>query len=118
MNEVWKTTGKVLFFAFVAMLLAWAANLTIAAVQVALPGDPVAPYLALALFEKGRVDDASKEINEAIRLFPHHDTPHYILAVILCHKGAFEKAVKALEKTLQINPHHRDAMNLLSKIKN
>ena len=53
MKEVWKTTGKVLFFVFVVMLLGWAANLTIAAVQAALPGDPVAPFLALALFDLG-----------------------------------------------------------------
>ena len=72
--------------------------------------------LALALFEKGRVDDAHKEINEAIRLFPNHDTPYYILGVILYDKGSFDKSIKALDKTLQINPRHTDATNLLAKI--
>ena len=73
---------------------------------------------ALAQFEKGNVDAAHKEINEAIRLFPHHDTPHFISAVILYHKGSFDEAEKALEKTLQLNPRHSDAKQLLSKIRN
>lgn len=53
MSEIWKSTGKILFFVFVVMLLGWAANLTITAVQTALPGDRIAPYLALALFDVG-----------------------------------------------------------------
>jgi hypothetical protein len=53
MKEIWKTAGKVLFFAFVVMLLGWAANLTVLAVQAALPDDLIAPYLALALFDIG-----------------------------------------------------------------
>ena len=72
--------------------------------------------LALALFEKGRVDEAHKKINEAIRLYPHHDTPYYILGVILYYKGSFDKSIEALDKTLQMNPHHTDATNLLAKI--
>jgi len=72
--------------------------------------------LALALFEKGRLNEAHKKIKEAIGLFPYHDTPYYILGVILYYKGSFDKSIEALDKTLQMNPHHTGATNLLEAI--
>ena len=73
--------------------------------------------LSLALYTMGRLEAAHQEINEAIRLNPYQDTPHYILGVILYHKASYQDSMKALERTLQINPHHKDASILLTKIK-
>lgn len=53
MKEIWKSAGKVMFGLFVLALLVWAGNLTVHAVKGALPGDPFAPFLALALFDFG-----------------------------------------------------------------
>jgi len=73
--------------------------------------------LSLALHAVGRLEEAHQEINEAIRLNPYQDTPHYILGVILYQKALYQDSIKALERTLQINPHHKDASILLAKIK-
>lgn len=55
MKEIWKSAGKVMFGIFVLALLVWAGNLTIHAVRAAIPGDPFAPFLALALFDFGAI---------------------------------------------------------------
>ncbi|RJQ60496.1 MAG: hypothetical protein C4530_07405 [Desulfobacteraceae bacterium] len=73
--------------------------------------------LSLALYAVNRLDEAEKEIKEAIRLNPYQDTPHYILGVILYRKALYQDSMKALERTLQINPHHKDASILLARIK-
>lgn len=55
MKEIWKSAGKVMFGIFVLALLVWAGNLTIHAVRAAIPNDPFAPFLALALFDFGAI---------------------------------------------------------------
>ncbi|MBN1451132.1 MAG: hypothetical protein JW963_08975 [Anaerolineales bacterium] len=53
MEKIWKAVSKYFFFAFIAALLLWAANMTVHAVATALPGDKLSPILALALFDGG-----------------------------------------------------------------
>jgi hypothetical protein len=53
MNKIMQAIAKYFFFAFVAGLLVWAGNMTIHAVKTALPSDPIAPFMALALFDAG-----------------------------------------------------------------
>lgn len=53
MREIWKTSGKVIFGLFGLMLLAWAGMLTVEAISEALPGDPIAPFVGLAVADLG-----------------------------------------------------------------
>ena len=73
--------------------------------------------LALALYAKGRMEEAHRVIKEAIRLNPNHDMPHFIRGVILYHKGLFHESMGELDKTLRINPNHADAVELLVKVR-
>jgi len=52
-NKILQAIAKYFFFAFIAGLLAWAGNMTVHAIKTALPGDPIAPIVGLAIFDAG-----------------------------------------------------------------
>lgn len=55
MNKVIETIGRIVFYAFVVVVFLWTASLTLGEVKEILPGDPLTPFLALALFDGGAV---------------------------------------------------------------
>lgn len=55
MKQLAKAIGKILFWIFILAVAGWTASLTLAEVKAILPGDPITPYFALALFDGGAV---------------------------------------------------------------
>jgi len=55
MKKVFETIGKLVFYVFVVVVFLWTASLTLAEVREILPGDPLTPFFALALFDGGAV---------------------------------------------------------------
>ncbi|MEW6400821.1 MAG: hypothetical protein AB1649_03420 [Chloroflexota bacterium] len=52
-DRIGKDTAIALFYGFVVLVLAWTSTQTIHAVRNVLPNDPIAPYVALGLFDAG-----------------------------------------------------------------
>ncbi len=55
MKQLLKVIGTILFYVFILAVAGWTASLTLAEVKLILPGDPVTPFFALALFDGGAV---------------------------------------------------------------
>lgn len=55
MKQLSKTIGRILFYIFILAVAGWTASLTLAEVKEILPGDPITPYFALALFDGGAI---------------------------------------------------------------
>ena len=53
MKQLLKVIGSILFYVFILAVAGWTASLTLAEVKTILPGDPVTPFFALALFDGG-----------------------------------------------------------------
>jgi hypothetical protein len=53
MKSIFKKIAGLAFGAFVVVIFLWTASLTLAEVREILPGDPITPYFALALFDGG-----------------------------------------------------------------
>jgi hypothetical protein len=53
MGDILKTVTKFLFYALAGLLFVWTSSLTVRLVGRLLPGDPVTPWFALALFDIG-----------------------------------------------------------------
>lgn len=73
--------------------------------------------LAIAYARNNRWQDALPEAEQAVRLRPELDTPHFILAVIRMRMGQNEMAEKGFERVLSINPHHPDALKYLNELR-
>lgn len=55
MNKILETIGRIVFYAFIVVVFLWTASLTLGEVREILPGDPLTPFFALALFDGGAV---------------------------------------------------------------
>ncbi len=55
MQKVIETIGRIVFYAFIVVVALWTASLTLGEVREILPGDPLTPFFALALFDGGAV---------------------------------------------------------------
>lgn len=53
MRDVLKVVGNILLYAFALVVVFWTASLTVSLISRLLPGDPITPYFALALFDGG-----------------------------------------------------------------
>lgn len=53
MKDVFRVVGNILLYAFALVVVFWTASLTVSLVSRLLPGDPITPYFALALFDGG-----------------------------------------------------------------
>jgi len=73
--------------------------------------------LSIALYKKGRKDEALAEIAEAVRLNPFDANPYFIHGVMLYEKGNFSQSLTALENALAINPEHPHASGFINKIR-
>ncbi len=69
--------------------------------------------LGVALFQKGRVDEATSQYQMALKLNPGYADAHVSLAVVFIKEGRFDQAITQCLEALRINPGHANAhMNL------
>jgi tetratricopeptide (TPR) repeat protein len=54
--------------------------------------------------DKGMMESALKQYDEAIMMFPKNDLAYYHLADIYVNKGDYEKSIEYLEKYLELRP--------------
>lgn len=55
MSKLFGVIAQIAFYVFVVIVGAWTISLTLAEVRAILPGDPLTPYFALALFDGGAI---------------------------------------------------------------
>src|SRR5882724_8751886 len=78
------------------------------------PGCWMAHYnLGIALYDRGKTDQAIAQYQQAIDLRPRYAEAHYNLARLLAQKGQLDDAVTHYEKALEINPADAEAQNNL-----
>jgi len=72
--------------------------------------------LGRALFEKGDIDEAFKELETALAHVPENFLLHELLASIYLKKGNLLKAAYHGELVLFVNPHHSEALRIKGKV--
>ena len=65
--------------------------------------------LAIALEQTGQIEEAIKQLREAVRLRPDSEVLHNNLGNALFHAGQFAEAVEEYEQALQIKPDFAEA---------
>jgi len=70
---------------------------------------PAVEYLAIGmqgirLFEQGKLDEALKQFELAVKKQPNYLEGHVSIAVIMIEKGRWEEAIPRLEKALALDP--------------
>ena len=73
--------------------------------------------LGLAAAQAGRVEEAMRHWEEAVRIRPDFVEAHYNLGVALEQAGKREKAIQQYERALQIKPDYTDARNRLARLR-
>jgi tetratricopeptide (TPR) repeat protein len=72
--------------------------------------------LGLALFEKGRVDEATIHFQSALQIKPDYAEARNNLGNILVQKGRVDEAIADYQKALQTNPDYAKAQNNLGNV--
>ena len=67
--------------------------------------------LGVALSERGRVDEAIEQYQQAIRLDAYYSDPFSNLSVAYSIKGKTDKAIMALNQAIRIHPYYPEAYN-------
>jgi Flp pilus assembly protein TadD len=81
------------------------------------PGDPLAHNaLGVAYFQSGRVDEAVKQFDEAIRLKPDESTAHFNISLIGMTQGRLDDAAQHLLRAIASRPDYAEAHNNLGII--
>jgi Flp pilus assembly protein TadD len=62
--------------------------------------------LAFALMEKGKTDEAIKNLTAAVNLVPGSPRVNYNLGYILLHKGEVDEAIGQFKKVIELNPEY------------
>ncbi len=63
----------------------------------------------LALYKKGKVDDAMAEYRKALEIDPNYVTAYYNLGVLFFEKGELDTAIAQYRKALELNPDYTEA---------
>ena len=61
--------------------------------------------LGQAFSKDGRIDEAIKEYEEALKINPDDADTHFNLANVLCRKGFFDEAIRHYQEVLRLNPN-------------
>jgi len=69
--------------------------------------------LANALYQKGKVDEASTQYQKGLKIRPNNAEAHKILGLILLQKGRVDEAIVQFQEALQIRPDFAEAHNNL-----
>jgi len=75
--------------------------------------------LGRALFDEGRLDDASRHFSRALELFPDYggaDGPHWYLARIREEQGAAAAAIEHYRAFVRLNESHYEARTSLARL--
>ena len=72
--------------------------------------------LGRALFEKGDLDEALKELETASAHVPENFLLHELLSLIYLKKGDLSKAAHHGELVLFVNPHHAEALRIKEEV--
>jgi Flp pilus assembly protein TadD len=73
-------------------------------------------YLANALTEQNKLDEAAKEWHEALIIDPNNYIAHYNLGVILERQNLSEQAIKEFRLSLAIQPNQPSAHTIIGKL--
>jgi tetratricopeptide (TPR) repeat protein len=74
------------------------------------PGNPVThAFLGSALLEKGRLDEAIGQFQEAIRLRPAYAVPHKDFGTALFRKGQMDDAIRQFRQAVSLTPEDAEA---------
>ena len=69
--------------------------------------------LGVALDKRGQIDEAIRQLQEALRLNPDGAGVQYNLGVAFFQRGRPAEAIRQFQETLRLNPHHAEAHNNL-----
>jgi Flp pilus assembly protein TadD len=64
--------------------------------------------LGYLLGVKGQADEASRELQEAVRLAPDQPNAHFDLGVALNQKGQLDEAIRQFQEAIRLDPRHPD----------
>ncbi|HUJ11090.1 MAG TPA: tetratricopeptide repeat protein, partial [Verrucomicrobiae bacterium] len=77
--------------------------------QVARPSWTVLNNLALALVETGKIPEATKYFEQALRLQPDYAESHYNFGLVLAQQGQLVGAIEQWQEAVRINPDYAEA---------
>ena len=69
--------------------------------------------LGILLFQRGQINEAIRQFQEAIRLKPDYAEAHNNLGVALVRKGQIDEAIRQYQEALRLKPDYADAHNNL-----
>ncbi len=72
---------------------------------------------ARALTRLGRLDDADREVEKALSLFPEFDRAHEVQGDLLLAKGDLPAAAGAFEEALKLNPNRQQTRMKLGRLR-
>jgi len=65
--------------------------------------------LGTALFQKGQVDDAIQQYQNALKIYPRYAAVYYNIGNALLQKGQVDDAIRQFQDALKINPNYAAA---------
>jgi tetratricopeptide (TPR) repeat protein len=69
--------------------------------------------LGSALMDQGKLDEAIRQYQEAVRLKPDHANAHNNLGAALDEKGQTDEAIRQFQEAIRLKPDHAEAHNNL-----
>jgi tetratricopeptide (TPR) repeat protein len=69
--------------------------------------------LANALYQKGKVDEASTQYQKGLKIRPNNAEAHKILGLILLQKGRVDEAIVQFQEALKIKPYYAEVHYIL-----
>jgi len=71
---------------------------------------------ALLLWEQGDLDNAARQLKEALKLVPHDHVQHSRLAQVLEAQGKFEQAIASSAESLHLMPDELQLHNVMGRV--